>query len=212
MPGYFSSPFGDDETTGFFGGYRPRSMNPLGASADSGELGTDDGSNANVAEVAYKGPGTLSPQQQAQNLTRARDAESNPEVFAFMQALADGESNGDYHSIYDGSATGSQFAGWNYPGHAAGAYQITRDTYYDLQKQLGLTDFSPDTQDAMAAHLIVKGGALPYLLKSDLQGAVERLRGTWASLPGAGKQSHTDMDTFRARYNRYLNALNGAQP
>jgi hypothetical protein len=215
MPGYFGSIFDDDEPQSYFGGYRPGAGQlPAVQPDDSDESDpsfTGGGRNPALVQVGYKpGPqqaqSPLTAQQQAQAVTAARDAMSNPEVFAFMQALSDGE--GQYNELNGGH----KFVGWDYPGYAnraAGAYQIIPDTCKGLSRQLGLTDFSPDTQDIMAAHLIVQGGALPYLLNGDVEGAVGKLRGIWPSLPGGG-QAHVDLNGFLDRYNRYLNTLDGA--
>jgi hypothetical protein len=146
----------------------------------------------------------LSPAQQAHNVGAARDAMSNPEVFAFMQALSPGE--GDYDQLNGGG----RFSGWSYPGAgvAAGAYGIMPTTYEGLKKQLGLTDFSPDTQDVMTAHLIASRGAVPSLVNGNLQEAIGKLRGTWPSLPG-GTQPNIHTNSFVDRYNNNLKQLMG---
>lgn len=68
---------------------------------------------------------------------------------------------------------------------AAGRYQILAKTYQGLAKDLGKTDFSPATQDEMAIELIRRNGALDNVLTGDYEGAVNKLGGTWASLPSS---------------------------
>lgn len=81
---------------------------------------------------------------------------------------------------------------------AAGAYQAMAksrkpdgtytkvDTWGDMQTKLGLTDFSPDSQDRFAVGLIDKCGALSDVRAGRFDAAITKCKGTWASLPGAG--------------------------
>jgi muramidase (phage lysozyme) len=143
----------------------------------------------------------LPPEKQADNIKKAREAMSSPEVYAFMQAISAGE--GDYDQLVGGE----RFTGTEYPGKASGAYQVTSRTRRDvLLPELGLTDFSRDTQDVMGAHLIRNKGALEDIQKGRVDKAVEKLRGTWPSLPG-GNQTKIDMEQFKARYKEKLDSL-----
>ena len=58
-----------------------------------------------------------------------------------------------------------------------------RDAY---RKQLGLKDFSPKSQDAVALRQIKERGALPMIDRGDIRQAIDRCSNIWASLPGAG--------------------------
>ena len=53
------------------------------------------------------------------------------------------------------------------------------------RKQLGLKDFSPKSQDAVALQ-IKERGALPMIDRGDIRQAIDRCSNIWASLPGAG--------------------------
>ena len=53
------------------------------------------------------------------------------------------------------------------------------------RKQLGLKDFSPKSQDAVALQQIKERGALPMTI-CDIRQAIDRCSNIWASLPGAG--------------------------
>jgi muramidase (phage lysozyme) len=68
---------------------------------------------------------------------------------------------------------------------AAGRYQIIYPTYVRLSKLLGTVDFSPQTQDAMACQLIKEDGATADVEAGNLQAAVDKCSGTWASLPAS---------------------------
>ena len=54
------------------------------------------------------------------------------------------------------------------------------------RKQLGLKDFSPKSQDAVALQQIGERGALPMIDRGDIRQAIDRCSNIWASLPGAG--------------------------
>ena len=54
------------------------------------------------------------------------------------------------------------------------------------RKQLGLKDFSPKSQDAVALRQIKERGALPISSRGDIRQAIDRCSNIWASLPGAG--------------------------
>ena len=69
---------------------------------------------------------------------------------------------------------------------AAGAYQILYGTWVTIQQSLGLTDFSPLSQDRAAVALVSRRGALEDILAGRLAAAIEKCRKEWASLPGAG--------------------------
>ena len=55
-----------------------------------------------------------------------------------------------------------------------------------LPQQLGLKDFSPKSQDAVALQQIKERGALPMIDRGDIRQAIDRCSNIWASLPGAG--------------------------
>ena len=53
------------------------------------------------------------------------------------------------------------------------------------RKQLGLKDFSPKSQDAVALQQIKERGALPMIDRGDIRQAIDRCSNIWASLPEA---------------------------
>ena len=60
------------------------------------------------------------------------------------------------------------------------------DWWDAYRKQLGLKDFSPKSQDAVALQQIKERGALPMIDRGDIRQAIDRCSNIWASLPGAG--------------------------
>lgn len=71
------------------------------------------------------------------------------------------------------------------PSTAAGKYQITKQTYDDIAPKLGITDFSPASQDRIALELIRRNGALADVQSGNYEAAISKLGGTWASLPSS---------------------------
>lgn len=84
---------------------------------------------------------------------------------------------------------------------AAGRYQLL-SRYFDVYKrQLGLRDFSPASQDAIALQQIRERGALPLIDAGRFDAAVAQVRNIWASLPGAGYgQNEHSIEHLRAAY------------
>lgn len=83
---------------------------------------------------------------------------------------------------------------------AAGRYQFLKGTWDGLSRQYGLKDFSPQSQDIGAIGLIMQKGALNDVLKGNYQAAIQKLGGTWASLPSSPyaqpKRSQAEIDRF----------------
>ncbi len=68
---------------------------------------------------------------------------------------------------------------------AAGAYQFLKPTWNDVSRRAGLTDFSPDSQDAGAVQLIRDRGALADVRAGRFESALKKVAAVWASLPGS---------------------------
>lgn len=81
------------------------------------------------------------------------------------------------------------------PSTAAGRYQITKTTYNDVAPKLGISDFSPESQDRIAVELIRRGGALKDVESGDFNAAIQKLGGTWASLPSSPYAGHPRRST-----------------
>ncbi|HGW3730868.1 TPA: glycoside hydrolase family protein [Citrobacter freundii] len=84
---------------------------------------------------------------------------------------------------------------------AAGRYQLLARYWDAYRKQLGLKDFSPASQDAVALQQIKERGALPMIDRGDIRQAIDRCSNIWASLPGAGYgQLEHKADTLIAKF------------
>jgi muramidase (phage lysozyme) len=74
---------------------------------------------------------------------------------------------------------------------ASGRYQILERNYDFYKAKLGLTDFSPGSQDRIAAQMISeRSGAMEAITEGRFADAVAAVRNLWASLPGAGYLQH----------------------
>lgn len=69
---------------------------------------------------------------------------------------------------------------------AAGAYQMTKPTWREAKRALGLVDFGPESQDRAAVYLIRRRGAIDAIAEGRITDAIHLCRQEWASLPGAG--------------------------
>ena len=73
---------------------------------------------------------------------------------------------------------------------AAGRYQILSKYYDAYKEQLGLPDFSPDSQDKIAIQLIKECKALDLIEAGHISVAITKCSSRWASFPGAGYNQH----------------------
>lgn len=129
-----------------------------------------------------------------------------PEGRRLLDAIAKPESGGRYNVRFDGSPTGATFDDFsNHPrvfepipegfkaagkkSSAAGRYQITATTWDRLAPKIGLSDFSPRSQDQAAWTLAVDdyrrntGRDLLSDLRSGEAGRIRKgLAGTWEAL------------------------------
>jgi muramidase (phage lysozyme) len=75
---------------------------------------------------------------------------------------------------------------------AAGRYQLLSRYYDPYRIMLGLPDFSPDSQDAIALQQIKERGALDDIEAGHFIIAIGKVSNIWASLPGATYGQHTN--------------------
>lgn len=71
------------------------------------------------------------------------------------------------------------------PSTAFGRYQVTNTTYKDIAPKIGVKDMSPESQDKIAVALMKRSGALDDVVSGKFGKAIEKLGGTWASLPSS---------------------------
>jgi len=67
---------------------------------------------------------------------------------------------------------------------AAGRYQFLLRIWNDYKGSLGLTDFSPVFQDRLALQMIRERHAIADILAGNIESAIQKCSGGWASLPG----------------------------
>jgi muramidase (phage lysozyme) len=127
----------------------------------------------------------------------AKDASNlleNPNVRQFLDFLGKAEG-ADYNVIVGGRRFDDYSAHPGVvglrtrygPSTAAGKYQITKTTYNDIAPKLGITDFSPASQDRIAVELLRRRGALDQVAQGNFDEAINRLGNEWASLPSSRK-------------------------
>lgn len=133
---------------------------------------------------------------------------SNVNVAAFIRAIAEAEGGG-YDFKY-GAVKGKRNDPWRFsdfsthpgPGYggrmtAAGMYQITVDTWRQHGGAMGLTDFSPKTQDLMAIELLRSVGVTDKIVSGEIAGAMGPAAVKWSSLPmGPGLGNHYPAQPF----------------
>lgn len=84
---------------------------------------------------------------------------------------------------------------------AAGRYQLLAHIFDSYKSLLGLPDFSPSSQDAIALQQIKERKALDLIEQGNFDGAVLRCAAIWASFPGAGYgQPEKKISALRAAF------------
>lgn len=118
-------------------------------------------------------------------------------------------TDADYRRMYGGGTLDNlndhprtTVTKWGHTSSAAGAYQITVDTYDEFKKKLGLKDFSSEAQDKIALAIIKGAGALDLINQGQIEDAIKKLNRRWSSLPG-GAQSRIKMDTALSKFTEY---------
>lgn len=86
---------------------------------------------------------------------------------------------------------------------AAGRYQLLSRYWDAYRKQLNLSDFGPDSQDAVAIQQIKECKALDDIENGRIPLAISKCSHIWASLPGAGYNQHeNDLGSLLAVYKK----------
>lgn len=135
-----------------------------------------------------------------------KDPTKQQRVAAFLETIAASEG-----ANYDTVVGGGKFSDYSDhpnrvgvitgdgPSTAAGRYQITGTTWRRIRRQLGLTDFSPESQDRAAIELLRQRGALQDVMDGNVDAAIAKLGSEWQSLPSGtsryqGKRSRAFFD------------------
>ena len=127
---------------------------------------------------------------------------ADPNVAAYLKAIAASEGGGydfKYGAVKDKKNDPWRFTdtsthpGAGYGGRttAAGMYQITVDTWRQFGGKMGLTDFTPNTQDLIAVEMLRTIGVIDKIKVGDVAGAMPKAALKWAALPeGPGLANH----------------------
>jgi len=127
--------------------------------------------------------------QQTELRKQLEDDLKNPNVQAFLSVVAEAEGAtynslpGDRHYRRKTFSDYSTFPSRGAKSTPSGRYQIRERTYDGLRSQLGLNDFSPHTQDLMAAQLLRNRHAMDHLLSGNLDAVLPLVAPEWAALP-----------------------------
>ena len=142
----------------------------------------------------------------------------HPNVVAFLDMLAwsegtIGKGDDGYNDIVDPAGFFSDYS--THPNlmvqvnakiksTAAGRYQLLARYYEPYRKQLGLSDFSPVSQDKIAIQQIKERKAYQLIIAGKITDAISRCSNIWASLPGNtyGQRQHKLADLIRI-YQRF---------
>ena len=126
-------------------------------------------------------------------------------IRAFLDTLAYSEGTKEHYNYIFTYVTFTSYA--DHPrkvvcsgslcSSAAGRYQFLSKTWDPLAADLGLTDFTPPSQEKACLELVRRAGAYDLALKSNeyanFSAAVDKLNTIWASLPGSpyGQPTHS---------------------
>lgn len=84
---------------------------------------------------------------------------------------------------------------------ASGRYQLMLHWWLAYKAELGLHDFSPASQDAVAIQQMRERHALPLVEEGNIQGAIFNCSNIWASFPGNSYgQGGKPLDALTAQY------------
>lgn len=127
-----------------------------------------------------------------------RELLQDPRVRALLDTVAYAEGTGDRYNITFGHHEFSDMSRHpnrvvtegGYSSTAAGRYQFLSRTWDGVADRLGLTDFSPQSQDLAAVQLMKDRGMIEPLLNGDFEGAIRAGAPEWASLPTANGTSY----------------------
>jgi muramidase (phage lysozyme) len=133
-------------------------------------------------------------QERATRLAENEALLADPNVAAFLKAIAEAEGGG-YDFKY-GAVKGKRNDPWRFadfsthPGPGAGGrttasgmYQITVDTWRQHGAKMGLSDFSPKTRDLIAVEMLRSIGAIDKIKGGNIADAMGPAAKKWAALP-----------------------------
>lgn len=153
--------------------------------------------------------------------SKAEEALQNPNVQLFLDLLAEAEgASKGYRTLFGGSTIEdlsdhprkfqdyyNSRANKIERTSAAGRYQFKQDSWDEQAKRLGLTDFSPKSQDLAAIGLMMyKPKVFEALKAGDFDTAIKGFGSFWASLPSS---PHNQPHRSQAWVNEKMQELQG---
>jgi muramidase (phage lysozyme) len=137
-------------------------------------------------------------------MIQAMNADTNASAFLDCIAACEGTAGGDgYRALFGYTPSNGKTFENGYIWHpnikssfvqtdgvtnyttAAGRYQIIWSTWTRIAAKLNLKMFTPADQDAAALELISEAGAMGDVKDGNLQSAINKCSGVWASLPAS---------------------------
>lgn len=123
----------------------------------------------------------------------------NENVQAILRVIRAGEGTADengYRRMFGGQLFGSfadhprqkitrTLGGKPITSTAAGAYQFLASSWDETKRIMGLSDFSPASQDYAAVGRIAARGALEDVIAGRFDTAIRKIAREWASMPGS---------------------------
>jgi len=180
-------------------------------------------SASSAAFVSGDAPPYVPPPNDPQTIIDALDqvtmqSDAQSRVDALLSVIRQFESNGDYYILYGGGHFTDDSAHPNVRvpffnprtgkqdySTAAGAYQINKPTYDTYAPRLGVTDFSPATQDQLAYVILNDIGADVAVANGDVAQAFQLASKKWASMPGStAGQNPQALQVALNAYQQYL--------
>lgn len=136
-----------------------------------------------------------------QNVCALLDTLAYSEIGA---GLLDIPATDDGYRVIVGATTAKPILFYSYATHpnqfnarldsdAAGRYQQLYRNWIYYQRNLGLLDFGPVSQDRIAIEQIREAGGIALINEGQFTGAIARIAHLWASLPGANYGQHEQL-------------------
>jgi muramidase (phage lysozyme) len=202
----------------------------LGGSAEVAEMppvnqeGSPAGTPPQTSDKAADSPAMPVPvaaptEKQKTRLEENKKYLQNPNVRTFLHTIAETETEtegGGYDFKY-GALKGRKNDPWRFTDFsthlgpcvdgkntAAGMYQTLKDTWKVRIENMGLTDFSPMTQDLIAVDILRTIHALDAVMSGDLPSALEKASAQWSSLPKGPSQGGHYPDQITKPYEQVV--------
>lgn len=187
------------------------------------DMGTAPGNQSQSRSRSSRGAGGRSYRSDgdgvASDLDSIKDPVERANVKAMLDAIADVEG-ANYNTLVGQGRNNREITDLGRhpnrvgmvtpdgPSTAAGRYQITGSTWKGVAGDLGLKDFSPESQDKAAIELMRRRGALEDVKRGDFTAAAKKLGSEWQGLPtgSSPNQGSASWGRFNGAINRSLEA------